>query len=149
KVVRESTPWTHHDKPRTAGISSFGFSGTNAHVIVEEAPTPTSDLGTPFPNPQFFLLPLSARTPEALGELVARYDKWLDANPQAGMADVCHTAAVGRSHLEHRAALVVDSRERTRELLGALAEDRPGPGLFRGVSKDPPKTAWLFTGQGS
>ena len=65
------------------------------------------------------------------------------------MADVCFTAGVGRAHLEHRAALVVNSRESAIELLGALADDRPAPGLVRGESHDTPKTAWLFTGQGS
>ena len=65
------------------------------------------------------------------------------------MADVCFTAGVGRAHLEHRAALVVNSRESAVELLGALADDRPAPGLVRGESHDTPKTAWLFTGQGS
>ena len=65
------------------------------------------------------------------------------------MADVCFTAGAGRAHLEHRAALVVNSRESAIELLGALADDRPAPGLVRGESHDTPKTAWLFTGQGS
>ena len=62
---------------------------------------------------------------------------------------MCFTAGVGRAHFEHRAALVVNSRESASELLGALADDRPAPGLVRGVSDAPPKTAWLFTGQGS
>src|SRR5205807_8360479 len=63
--------------------------------------------------------------------------------------DVCFTAGAGRAHLEHRAALVVNSRESAIELLGALADDRPAPGLVRGESHDIPKTAWLFTGPGS
>ena len=65
------------------------------------------------------------------------------------MADVCFTAGVGRAHLDHRAALVVNSTESASELLGALADARPAPGLVRGESHDTPKTAWLFTGQGS
>ena len=62
---------------------------------------------------------------------------------------MCFTAGVGRSHFEHRAALVVNSTESAREVLRALAEDRPAPGLLRGECADTPKTAWLFTGQGS
>ena len=62
---------------------------------------------------------------------------------------MCFTAGAARAHLEHRAALVVDSREAAVELLGTLADDRPAPGLVRGESRERPKTAWLFTGQGS
>src|SRR5688572_27594807 len=73
----------------------------------------------------YHLLPLSARTPEALRELASRYARWLDTHPEAPLADICYTAGVGRSHLEQRAGLVVDSRERTQDLLRALADDQP------------------------
>ena len=98
---------------------------------------------------RFSILPLSARTPAALVQVADQYRSWLSAHPEATLADVCFTAGAGRAHLEHRAALVVNSRESAVELLGALADDRPAPGLVRGESHDPPKTAWLFTGQGS
>ena len=98
---------------------------------------------------RFSILPLSARTPEALAQVAGQYRSWLSAHPEATLADLCFTAGAARAHLEHRAALVVDSRESAVELLGALAEDRPAPGLVRGESHDSPKTAWLFTGQGS
>ncbi|MCV7153401.1 type I polyketide synthase [Mycolicibacterium pyrenivorans] len=150
EVVKETTPWERTDRPRIAGVSSFGFAGTNAHVIVEEAPTaaPVPDVAAGADG-RFSVLPLSARTPAALVDLADRYRGWLTAHPEATLADVCFTAGVGRSHLEQRAALVVDSRESAIELLGAIADDRPAPGLVRGESHDTPKTAWLFTGQGS
>ncbi len=96
------------------------------------------------------MLPLSARSPAALVQIAEKYRDWLSAHPEATLSDVCFTAGVGRTHFEHRAALVVDSRESASELLDALADDRPAPGLVRGVDVDtPPKTAWLFPGQGS
>ncbi|MES3636910.1 SDR family NAD(P)-dependent oxidoreductase [Mycobacterium intracellulare] len=155
EVVKEATPWKRNGQRRIAGISSFGFAGTNAHVIVEEAPEQAVSVPaapTPFDAPgdrRFSILPLSARTPAALMRLADEYRTWLSANPEATLADVCFTAGAGRAHLEQRAALVVNSRESAMELLGALAEERPAPGLFRGESHDTPKTAWLFTGQGS
>ena len=81
--------------------------------------------------------------------LAQRYGAWLEAHPEVDIADVSFTAGAGRSHFEHRAALVVDSVEGARELLAGLAENRLGPGAVRGECGDPPKTAWLFTGQGS
>ncbi len=89
------------------------------------------------------------KTPAALVQVADQYRSWLNEHPEASLADVCFTAGAGRAHLEHRAALVVNSRESAVELLGALADDRPAPGLVRGESHDTPKTAWLFTGQGS
>ncbi|WP_374025247.1 type I polyketide synthase [Mycobacterium sp. HNNTM2301] len=154
KVVKEATAWERNGRPRIAGVSSFGFAGTNAHVILEEAPEPTSP-SAPVPAEQprdarlFSILPLSARTPAALVRLADNYRSWWSEHPEASLADVCFTAGAGRAHQEQRAALVVDSRESAMELLGALADDRPAPGLFRGESRDAPKTAWLFTGQGS
>jgi acyl transferase domain-containing protein/acyl carrier protein len=150
EVVKETTSWKRTDRPRIAGVSSFGFAGTNAHVIVEEAPEPTAPGAVEAgPDGRFGVLPLSARTPAALVQLAGRYRDWMTTHPDASLADVCFTAGAGRSHLEQRAALVVDSRDAAVELLGAVADDRPAPGLVRGEAHDTPKTAWLFTGQGS
>lgn len=151
KVVDEATTWERGDRPRVAGISSFGFSGTNAHVLLEEAPA-VAPVEAPAEEPddrRFMVLPLSARTPAALLQSAEDYRSWLTAHPEATLADVCITAGAGRAHFEHRAALVVNSLDSARELLGALADDRPAPGLVRGTSADKPKTAWLFPGQGS
>ncbi|HTZ14424.1 MAG TPA: SDR family NAD(P)-dependent oxidoreductase, partial [Mycobacterium sp.] len=155
RVVQEATPWERNGRPRIAGISSFGFAGTNAHVILEEAPAAAAPVAAaPEPTDQagdrrFSILPISARTSEALVQIADQYRSWIAEHPEASLADVCLTAGVGRAHFEHRAALVVNSKESASELLGALADDRPAPGLVRGVSDAPPKTAWLFTGQGS
>jgi len=153
RVVEDALPWARDGRSRIAGVSSFGFSGTNAHVIVEEAPDEVGQVAAapvvPSDERRFSVLPLSARSPEALVQLAEGYRNWLSAHPEASLADVCFTAGVGRSHLEHRAALVVNSTESARELLGALADDRPAPGLIRGACADRPRTAWLFTGQGS
>ncbi len=155
RVVDEALPWARDERPRIAGVSSFGFSGTNAHIILEEAPDEATRVA-PAPGPvdraadrRFRVLPLSARTPAALAQVADQYRTWLGAHPEATLADVCFTAGVGRAHFEHRAALVVNSTESASELLDALADGRPAPGVVRGVSDDTPKTAWLFTGQGS
>ena len=159
RVVDEALAWERTDRPRIAGISSFGFSGTNAHIIIEEAPealtiSTEAPVGPAVPvepsdDRRFMVLPLSARTPAALVATAENYRDWLSEHSDATLADVCLTAGVGRAHLEHRAALVADSLESARELLGALADDRPAPGLLRGDHADAPKTAWLFPGQGS
>jgi acyl transferase domain-containing protein/D-arabinose 1-dehydrogenase-like Zn-dependent alcohol dehydrogenase/acyl carrier protein len=149
RVVAEAAPWARTDRPRVAGISSFGFTGTNAHVVVEEGPPAAErDTATPIAG-RFSVFPLSARTPAALVQMAQRYQGWLTAHPDAALADVCLTAGSGRSHFEQRAALVVNSVASASELLGALVDDRPAPGLIRGECGDPPKTAWLFGGQGS
>ncbi|KAA0111249.1 type I polyketide synthase [Mycolicibacterium sp. P1-5] len=150
QVVDKARPWERSDRPRIAGVSSFGFSGTNAHVILEEAPVTapvTADAQSD--DRRFAVLPLSARTPAALVQAAEHYRSWLGAHPDATLADVCLTAGAGRAHFEQRAALVVNSVESARELLGALADDLPAPGLVRGDCVDAPKTAWLFPGQGS
>ncbi len=166
RVVDQAIPWQANGRPRRAGVSSFGFSGTNAHIVIEEAPPeqavagqdPTAIRATAGVAASFELaasyqptvmLPLSARSPQALVALAQRYGAWLDAHPEVDIADVCFTAGVGRSHFEHRAALVVDSVQCARELLAGLPDDRMGPRGLRGVCGDPPKTVWLFTGQGS
>ncbi|MGH7291613.1 MAG: acyltransferase domain-containing protein, partial [Myxococcota bacterium] len=111
---------------------------------IEPAP-PESDN----PEQPFNVLALSARTPEALLEVAQRYEAWLTARPDADLADVCLTAGTGRSHFEHRVALVVDSVESAREGLVELAQNRLRPGVVRGEHTQRPTTAWLFTGQGS
>ncbi|MGD9621705.1 MAG: type I polyketide synthase [Mycolicibacterium sp.] len=161
EVVTETRPWERGERPRIAGVSSFGFAGTNAHVILEEAPEDAVQLPagmtqldqTTQPDrtegAKFSVVPLSARTPSALLHIADQYREWLSRHPEATLADLAFTTGAGRAHLEHRAALVVNSTESAVELLEALADDRPAPGLIRGETHDVPKTAWLFTGQGS
>ncbi|MDT7758568.1 MAG: hypothetical protein QOH27_4466, partial [Mycobacterium sp.] len=148
RVVGESIPWHADGRPRRAGVSSFGFTGTNAHVLIEEAPAQAAEESDTAEQP-FNVLALSARSPEALVAVAQRYESWLKAHPDVDLADVCFTAGTGRSHFEHRAALVVDSVEGARESLAELAENRLRPGVVRGEHTNRPTTAWLFTGQGS
>ena len=164
RVVDKAIPWQANGRPRRAGVSSFGFTGTNAHVLIEEAPPqaasaaedPADSAGDVAVAPEpvtheqpVNVLALSARSPEALVALAQRYESWLNAHPDVDLADVCLTAGTGRSHFEHRAALVVDSVEGAREGLAELAENRLRPGVVRGEHTHHPTTAWLFTGQGS
>ncbi|MGA8330542.1 MAG: beta-ketoacyl synthase N-terminal-like domain-containing protein, partial [Mycobacterium sp.] len=163
QVVNEKRPWEPNGRPRRAGVSSFGFTGTNAHVLLEEAPVvvdaePSGDVevspesaspAAETKEESVNVLALSARSPEALVAVAQRYGSWLSAHPDADIADVCLTAGVGRSHFEHRAALVVDTVQSAADGLAELAENRLRPGVVRGECTDRPTTAWLFTGQGS
>jgi acyl transferase domain-containing protein/SAM-dependent methyltransferase len=131
--------WPRGPKRRLAGVSSFGFSGANAHVIVEEAPQrPFPDPGTDRPA---HVLALSARTGSALGELARRYAAHL-ASSAAPLADVCYTANAGRAHFSHRAVYVAGPGE---SIQAALA----GRPLRSGESAGAPEIVFLFPGQGA
>ena len=150
RVPTEFLPWQAEDGPRVAGVSSFGLSGTNAHVILEEAPAEVSEPAAA--ERPAHLLVLSARSPEALQAQADRLARQLDRDPEPTLADVCHTAAVGRAHFSHRLALVATSRERAQQALAAFAAGGAPPGCLRGVASAParrPKVAFLFTGQGA
>ncbi len=147
EVAISRRPWPAG--PRLAGVSSFGFSGTNAHVIVEAAPA-TDPASTPA-RPAH-VLTLSARTGAALAALADRYAERL-GEPDVEIADVCFTANVGRSPLEHRLAVVGRSaREMQERLRGWRAGTEPVRPLRVGYverGRPAPEVAFLFPGQGA
>ena len=129
-VPTTMTPWPG-EGTRLAGISSFGFSGTNAHAVLAAAPAPAKLADVP--EPPGYLLTLSARDTGALREAARRLAQHLAAHPEETLADVCFTANVCRTHfLPQRAALLVDSLAEARARLSALAEGNDVPGLWRG-----------------
>ncbi len=157
-VRTECGPWPS-GRRRIAGVSSFGFSGTNAHVVVEEPPAPEGTVATVAPTapeavvaaavPAPQVLAISGRDGEALARLAGRYEDWLERHPEAVLADVAYTAGAGRSHLGERGAVVAATTAEARDLLGKLRRGETAPGLFRGGRSARPKVAWLFSGQGS
>ncbi len=125
--------WEPNGSTRLAAVSSFGFGRTNVHAVLEEAPARVADER---PRELPLVLPLSARTPRALDELIGRYLNWFTANPTADIADVCHTAAVGRLHFECRLAIIGRDRAEIVTALRAAAEHRwDTDGLFHGVHR--------------
>ena len=151
-IPTECQPWSAQDKRRLAGISAFGFGGTNCHVILEEAPIPSlSPSLSPSPTPPLHLLTLSAKNENALRELAQRYADFFTTHPEVSVADVCFTANTGRSHFDQRLALVAESPCQLRQQLEAFAADKETAGLVSGKvqSKKRQKIAFLFTGQGS
>ncbi|NEO04111.1 MULTISPECIES: type I polyketide synthase [unclassified Moorena] len=134
------------EKPRLAGVSSFGFSGTNAHAIVQEAPVlaPKQEAR---PDRPWHILTVSAKEETVLGELAGKYATFLEENPELALSDICFTANTGRSHLKHRLAVVGESSAEVMEQLQDLHSET---GAIVGQAEERvPKVAFLFTGQGS
>src|SRR5262249_55628774 len=101
-------PWPTTHGPARAGVNSFGFGGSNAHVILEEPPR-AEPVALPAGEVRAQLLTISARTPEAVAELARRYQDWLWSDASVPLADVCYTAGLRRTHHEHRIAVAAGS----------------------------------------
>ncbi|MDL4815436.1 type I polyketide synthase [Actinomadura opuntiae] len=166
-LLTEPVPWKADGHPRRAAVSAFGVSGTNAHVILEEAPAPVEpdadDPGTgeagadgvgadearpAAPATGVAAWPLSAKSEPALRDQARRLHDHLTGNPGQSPADVGHALATTRSTFDRRAVAVGESRDDLMAALESLAAGRPHPGLVQG-SATGGKTAFLFTGQGS
>ena len=141
--------WPAGATPRVGGISSFGISGTNAHVIVEEAPRrerPTAAIERPL-----HILTVSARDEAGLRAVAGRLEAHLGAHPDLPMGDVAFTANAGRTALPLRAAMTVRTIAEARKHLGSIARGAADPRVVRGEAsiETAPRIAFLFTGQGA
>ncbi|MEU4774942.1 type I polyketide synthase [Micromonospora sp. NPDC023644] len=169
-LVTEPQPWPAGEQPRRAGISSFGMSGTNAHVIIEEAPAAdpapsdapdgpaaatdaatVPDAADTAPVTGAGLVPVlvSARDAESLAAQATRWADWLDGRPELRLTDVGWSSVRTRASLEHRAVLLAADRADLSDGLRALAADGDAPGLVTGAGSRGGKLAFLFSGQGA
>jgi myxalamid-type polyketide synthase MxaB len=146
KVVTEVTPWPAG--PRIGGVSSFGFGGTNAHVIVEAAPEPAIMASTV--ERSLHILNLSARSEDALRQVALRAAAALQELPDADLPDFAYSANVGRSHYPFRLTIAAAVSAEAAVQLADFADGKPVAGLHLGrPGEAPPRLAMLFTGQGA
>ncbi len=148
-LLTEPQPWPAGATPRRAGISSFGISGTNAHVIVESAQPVETDVEASTPPPAA-VLPwvLSAKSAAALRGQAARLTDHLAAHAELDGRDVAWTLA-GRTSFEHRAVVLGADRDQLLAGLSELASDADGMLAIRGTATPVGKVAFVFPGQGS
>ena len=152
-IPKQLQPWQSSGKIKYAGVSSFGFGGTNAHVVVGNRLTSVEtdgENGTLLDRP-VHLLTLSAKSEAALTDLVSSYQDYLTANPEIAVADICHTANTGRIHFNHRLAIAVDSKAQLLEKLANFTTGKLKTDIVDGetVKSNNNQIAFLFTGQGS
>ncbi|NEP47792.1 MAG: SDR family oxidoreductase [Moorea sp. SIO3C2] len=150
QVSTQLTPWQTNGKNRIAGVSSFGFSGTNAHVVIEEAPREVNREDTL--DRAVYLLTLSAKTQAALDDLVNSYQNYLKNHPELRIADICYTANTCRSHFNNRLAVVASNQQELVEKLRQHQQGEEVTGIYSielPNNSTAPKIALLFTGQGS
>ena len=147
KVVTEVTPWPRGTSRRCGGVSSFGFSGTNAHVVLEEAPVSTAATSSAERPRQ--VLALSATSERALRTLARRWAERLRALTDANLTDAAFTAGTGRAHLPERAAFVAATRDEAIEQLDGFARGAEGRSQRGRAPVDTPKIVFLCTGQGA
>ncbi|MES4904979.1 MULTISPECIES: SDR family NAD(P)-dependent oxidoreductase [unclassified Streptomyces] len=155
QLLTEATDWPETGRPRRAAVSSFGASGTNAHLILEQAPhthQPVADT----PPPGIVPWPLSARSDDALRAQATALAERLraDGRPAEPLSvpGVGRALAATRSVFERRAVIVGSDQQEMTAALDALAEGRPHPGLITaapGATPTSGRTVWLFSGQGS
>jgi len=147
KIVTEPTPWPEATE-RNAGVTALGLVGTNAHIILGEAPgeerpvadSPAADSATRQSHP----LLLSARDADALRLLVQRFDDFIATHPDVPLSDLCATAAAGRQHFSHRVVFKAGSlNELSSELREWLNHSSNGRDSIRIAAT--PRTAWWFS----
>lgn len=147
-LAREPRDWPRGEQPRCGAVSSFGISGTNAHVLVEEAPPVEPMPSTELPDGLAVPLIVTGKDEVALRRQAERLRDHLQRRPELGLVDVAWSLLTTRTQFERRAAIVVSSREQSLADLDGLAGARD----LRALAKEAaprPKLALLFTGQGS
>ncbi|MBO3682581.1 type I polyketide synthase, partial [Streptomyces sp. NEAU-YJ-81] len=163
-LLTEGRPWPETDRPRRAAVSSFGISGTNAHLIIEQAPVAEAETDgeeaeeapaqAPVEEPaeprDLPLLPwlVSAKGEDALRAQAARLHSYVAERPELDPVSLGHSLATTRAALENRAAVIAGDRATFLDRLAALASGEPAAGVVQGVETRG-KLAFLFTGQGS
>ncbi|MEM9447023.1 MAG: type I polyketide synthase [Cyanobacteria bacterium P01_E01_bin.6] len=150
-IPTELTPWTlAAGQSRIAGISSFGMSGTNAHVVLEESRFAPVEPPATNPERMVHLLAFSAKSEAALNAQANQLIQYLDRQTDVALADICFSANTGRSHWRERCAIVAESKAEIQQQLVAFAA---GNSEFTGIrgqaERQPTKVAFLFTGQGA
>ncbi|MFD8498696.1 type I polyketide synthase [Amycolatopsis sp. NPDC059657] len=146
-LLTEPRPWPAGDEPRRAGISSFGLSGTNAHVIIEEAPA-FEEPEAEAPTVTSSVLPLVV-SGKGAAALTAQAQRLLDNLGETSLLDLGFSLATTRSALDNRAVVVAEDRDEFVRGLTALAAGETPAGVVQGVTRSDGLTAFLFTGQGA
>ncbi|MGW8066983.1 type I polyketide synthase, partial [Streptomyces ziwulingensis] len=158
ELVTEERPWPATGRPRRAGVSAFGLSGTNAHVVLEQSPAQAADAPRPEAEtgpagehraPAVLPWTLSAATPEALRAQAARLLDHVTARPDDRPLDTAYALATARTALESRAVVLGTGRDEMLAGLRALTEGTDVPGVVTGEARSAGTTAFLFSGQGS
>jgi acyl transferase domain-containing protein len=169
-IPTELQSWSRGEKSRFAGVSAFSFGGTNAHVILEEAPLEVKIQNAECARPQalesnsrertgskfkiqslaserpYHVLTLTAKSDRALQELAQRYADFLASHPEASLADICFTANTRRTHFDRRLCLVAESIAQLRQQLKSFIAQEKIDGVFSGKVKGRkrPKIAFFF-----
>ncbi|MGA6159143.1 SDR family NAD(P)-dependent oxidoreductase [Stenotrophomonas sp. NPDC087984] len=157
-IPRELTPWPVRTGPRLAAVSSFGFSGTNAHVVLEQPPAVPAPATRPAPRhrpatravPQVFLVP--AGSPAALPSAARRMADWLEGDgADTPLRDIAHTLALRRGAGRGRLGVTTASRTELIGALRAFATGRAHPAVVTGAvgAEVSRRSVWVFSGQGS
>ncbi|MGK7914021.1 MAG: SDR family NAD(P)-dependent oxidoreductase [Prochloraceae cyanobacterium] len=151
-IVKELQSWTTRSKPRLASVSSFGFGGTNAHMVVSDWEKVEGDrVHNSNGDRPMHLLTLSAKSEPALADLVGSYRQLLANQPEITLADLCFTANTGRNHFDYRLAVIAESHQQLQARLTSGLNQAEIAGFWQSqIQKaDKPQIAFLFTGQGS
>jgi|688.fasta_scaffold22354_3 acyl transferase domain-containing protein/thioesterase domain-containing protein len=137
--------------PLRAGVSAFGFGGTNAHIVLEEYSSQAKLKSTTKSNFPFKVLNLTAKTNTALHELAIRYQTFLKEQPMVSLNDICFTANIRRSHFKHRLAIITKSKEQLSEQLKAFIQKEPLATVLNAQvnRRKPAPIYFICTGQAS
>jgi acyl transferase domain-containing protein/short-subunit dehydrogenase/acyl carrier protein len=155
RLLTEHRDWTTPGRPRRAAVSSFGISGTNAHVILEQAPAQPLDEQAGKPalvesrNPAVVAVPLAGRSAAALRGQAARLRAWFAEHEDADLTDVARSLIATRAALEHRAVVLAETAGELGDALDALATGTSGTDLVTGFAGQEGTLAFLFSGQGA
>jgi acyl transferase domain-containing protein len=136
QVATEMIPWLNGKKTRIAGVSAFGFSGTNAHVVIQESGLERIDDKEKSRRGEgekdLYLFVLSAKNEQALKDLVQRYLEFFKSNNDYSLENICFTASVGRSHFNHRLAILTTSLLELQHQLTAFLREEIKSGVWSG-----------------
>ena len=149
ELLTEARPWPDNGHPRRVGVSSFGISGTNAHLILEAPPvTDTPDTVVPTVD-RVVPWVVSGKTEQAVRDQAERLYEHVAADPGLSVVDIGYSLATTRTHHSHRAVVIADSRDGFLTGLGHLVRGEAAAGVVEGIAGPPGKTVFVFPGQGS